>query len=89
MITIERSTSQLEKQSWVFTFHNYRVYLESYTVIKRQSTRHGWKPDNSQRFLRLFQRDSTLSFESVPKPDDVLAEVNQRVFEIISVGWGR
>lgn len=77
------SPDNLSLQSWLFCMLDLDAVLDRYSLGTRPTKRH--KFHTAKVYNRLSERDSTLKVAEVPVPDDVVAEVRQRVIDTIRV----
>ncbi len=85
---IERYVDELTKEQWGIVFIDMRLYLDSYYLLKRDSTRHK-KYHSEKKYERLSGRDSTIKEQEVPFPCNVKQEALDRFTNSIKVmKWG-
>lgn len=90
-----QSEDQLTKQAWVFVHmassSDVPMVLDGYAVYSRPSTRHKFKDAGpNECYSRLSHEGGRMLENAVPLPDDVVAEVIDRVRALVSVRlWTR
>lgn len=84
-IRVTRAESPLRQYRWTFCFFDRgcTLYLDSYEVLERPSTRHKFRV--IQQYLRLDKRHSNISVDDAPLPDDVADQAKDAMASRISV----
>lgn len=85
-ITITRQQDDLTQAEWTFWFEesDSTLFLANYTLSKRESKRHKFKP--VEWYDRLDRRNNKIkNIDDVPFPNDVTAEARQQFIDKITV----
>ena len=75
----------LSEQVWGFCLIDLIIVLDNYVVTFRATKRHKFVLDKARVYSRLSPRNSTLTVDAVPLPDDVQAEARQRIVDQVQV----
>ena len=101
MITVERNHPDgLQREVWRFihidNHSDVTLYLDVYSCQSRPTKRHNWKINPATRdkpsphYSRLNHRDSGLTLEQVPLPEDVAQEAKEQfVSGVVVKKWDR
>jgi hypothetical protein len=73
----------LHQEVWHFCIIDLQIILDHYTALSRLTKRHTFR--KGKVYSRLSPRDSTLSFDEVPFPQDVQDDVREQVIRDIVV----
>jgi hypothetical protein len=86
-IEINRSNDILSLETWIFVFLNGNLFLDSYSLKHKASTRHK-KYSVIKRYERLFRRNSNIVEAEVPINDGIKEEaLNRFVGQIKVLKW--
>lgn len=84
-ICVTFDKGDLSRVRWVFWPRNNVLHLDEYTVMERPSRRHNYR--TGLTWSRLRDRDNTINFATVPKPDAVAEKARQFWAAQLSVAW--
>jgi hypothetical protein len=79
---IEKQVNELTKEVWGFTVIDRIIYLDSYHVMTRESTR-ARKYRSIKQYERIKSRDNTLTENEVPFTDELRQEVLNEYFKTL------
>lgn len=84
MIQVIETIDDLNRLVWTFTRFDFpRVYVDSYCMETRESTRHKWKI--FAHYNRLDTRNSTIKIADVPLPNWVIEACIKQITDSITV----
>lgn len=87
MITITKKPDSLTQEKWEFTDIDNTLYLNSYTLGTRESTRHR-KYHVKLSYSRIMHRSANIDEKDVPFPDSIRNEALQQfVSKIKCLKW--
>ncbi|MFA6570174.1 MAG: hypothetical protein WCT77_02955 [Bacteroidota bacterium] len=81
-ISVKRKTGNIH-ETWVFTFINTTLYLDTYTKAEIVPPKRTGKIIDI--YERIYHRNSTMTLDEVILPEDVKKEVTEKFLSLITV----
>mgnify|MGYP003651315468 FL=1 len=80
MIEIKKKRNAVKIEVWEFCIIDNTLYLDSYVLAEKESTRHR-KYNDIKRYERLSSRESTMKEDEVPFNSDIKEEALNKYFD--------